>query len=39
MEARLAKEVVLLKEFDPDTALKKDFEIASLSDLQNANLL
>jgi hypothetical protein len=31
---QIAKEVELLKEFDPDKELKEEFEIASLYDLQ-----
>ena len=31
---QIAKEVALLKQYDPDKELKKEFEIASLHDLQ-----
>jgi metal-responsive CopG/Arc/MetJ family transcriptional regulator len=34
LEEQISKEVALLKEFDPDKELKKEFEIASLTDLQ-----
>ena len=34
LEEQIAREVALLKEFDPDKELKKEFEIASLEDLQ-----
>jgi hypothetical protein len=32
--SQIAKEVELLKQYDPDKELKKEFEIASLHDLQ-----
>jgi len=34
LEEQIRKEVILLKEFDPDEELKKEFEYASLVDLQ-----
>lgn len=34
LEEQLAWEVALLKKADPDKALKRDFELASLTDLQ-----
>ncbi len=34
IEEQIRKEVMLLKEFDPDEELKKEFEYASLVDLQ-----
>jgi hypothetical protein len=33
-EEQIAKEVALLKQFDPDKELKEEFEIISLHDLQ-----
>lgn len=34
LEIQIAREVALLKEFDPDKELKREFETASLQDLQ-----
>jgi|GEM_PF-1805144 metal-responsive CopG/Arc/MetJ family transcriptional regulator len=34
LEEQIAKEVTLLKKFDPDKELKQEFETASLQDLQ-----
>ncbi|HVW13411.1 MAG TPA: hypothetical protein VHB54_06315 [Mucilaginibacter sp.] len=34
LEDKITKEVELLKQFDPDKELKKEFESASISDLQ-----
>ncbi|MES2428739.1 MAG: hypothetical protein V4560_17280 [Bacteroidota bacterium] len=34
LEEQIAKEVTLLKKFDPDKELKQEFESASLKDLQ-----
>ncbi len=34
IDEQLTREVNLLKEFDPDIELKREFEIASLHDLQ-----
>ncbi|MES2378508.1 MAG: hypothetical protein V4553_18090 [Bacteroidota bacterium] len=34
IEEQVRREVALLKEFDPDTELKKEFETASLEDLK-----
>jgi metal-responsive CopG/Arc/MetJ family transcriptional regulator len=34
LEEQLAREVQLLKQFDPDKELKSEFESASLNDLQ-----
>lgn len=34
LEEQIAKEVALLKKFDPDKQLKQEFENASLQDLQ-----
>lgn len=34
IEKQLVKEIELLNEFDPDIELKKEFEEASLQDLQ-----
>ncbi len=34
IEDQIAREVALLKEYDPDTELKNDFQTASLQDLQ-----
>ena len=34
VEEQITREVALLKEFDPDKELKKEFEFASLQDLQ-----
>lgn len=34
LEEQISREVQLLKEFDPDTVLKKDSELASMHDLK-----